>query len=446
MLAIGLGIAMAMLDSSIANVALPTMSKELGATPADSVWIINAYQLAIVVALLPLASLGEHIGYRPVYLAGLVFFTVGSFACSQSGNLAVLVASRAVEGLGAAGIMSVNGALVRFTYPRALLGRGVGLNALVLSIAAALGPTIASAILAVGPWEWLFAVNVPIGIVNILIASRALPDSDRSGDPFDWTSAFLNALMFGSFFISVDIFSRAKQVAMAGVLLAAALVAGVILFRRELKAPQPLVPIDLMRNPVFSLSVLTSVCSFAAYMLAFVALPFYFQTALHRDPVETGFLMTPWPVATGLAAPLAGRLSDRISSAILGAFGLGVLAIGMVFLATLPEHATILRISWPMALCGLGFGFFQAPNNRTFLSSAPLQRAGAASGMLAVARLLGLTTGATLSALIFRFVPNSAESTALLTGSVLGATAAIISLARLRGQMSATASSTSNQI
>ena len=441
MLAIALGIAMAALDSAIANVALPTMSKELGATPADSVWIVNAYQLAIVVALLPLASLGECIGYRRIYLGGLVFFTAGSFACSQSGSLAVLVTSRAVQGLGAAGIMSVNGALVRLTYPKARLGGGIGLNALVLSIAAALGPTIASAILAIGPWEWLFAVNVPIGIVNFVIASRALPDSDLSDEAFDWRSAFLNILMFGSFFISVDIFSQGKQLVMAGVLLATALVAGVVLFWRELKAPQPLVPIDLLRNPVFSLSVLTSVCSFAAYMLAFVALPFYFQTALHRNQVETGFLMSPWPVAVGLAAPLAGRLSDRISSAILGACGLGVLAIGMALLATLPGHASILRISWPMALCGLGFGFFQAPNNRTFLSSAPLERAGAASGMLAVARLLGLTTGATLSAVIFRFVPTGAESTALLAGSVLAGTAAVISLTRLRGQMPSTASS-----
>jgi MFS transporter, DHA2 family, multidrug resistance protein len=186
--------------------------------------------------------------------------------------------------------------------------------------------------------------------------------------------------------------------------------------------------------PIFSLSVLTSICSFAAYMLAFVALPFYFETAMHRDQVQTGLLMTPWPVALGLAAPLAGRFSDRIPSAILGAFGLSALAIGLILLATLSEHSTILRIVLPMALCGLGFGFFQAPNNRTLLSSAPRRRAGAAGGMLAIARLLGFTAGASVSALTFRFAPKDAETTALLTGAALAAFAVIVSLLRLREQ------------
>jgi MFS transporter, DHA2 family, multidrug resistance protein len=435
MAAIGLGIAMSVLDAAVANVALPAMANELGATPAASVWIINAYQIVILIALLPLASLGERIGYRRIYLTGLVLFTAGSLACALSGSLAGLVISRAAQGLGAACIMGVNGALVRFTYPQALLGRGVGLNALVVSIAAALGPTMASAILAAGTWQWIFAINVPIGVVNLLIASRALPHSDLSSHPFDWTSAALNALMFGLFFIGVDSFGAGSGGTLTATLeVAGAAMAGIVLFRRALTTQQPLIPVDLLKVPIFSLSVLTSICSFAAYMLAFVALPFYFETAMHRDQVQTGLLMTPWPVALGLAAPLAGRLSDRIPSAILGAFGLSALAIGLIFLATLSEHSTILRIVLPMALCGLGFGFFQAPNNRTLLSSAPRRRAGAAGGMLAIARLLGFTVGASVSALIFRFAPKDAETTALLTGAGLAAVAVIVSLSRLREQ------------
>ena len=245
MLAIAIGIAMSVLDSAVANVALPTIADELHATPAASVWVINAYQLAIVTTLLPIASLGERIGYRRVYLAGLGLFTAGSLCCALSTSLSALVVSRVIQGLGATGIMSVNGALVRFTYPQALLGRGVGLNALVVSIAAALGPTIASGILAVGPWQWLFAVNVPIGIFNLVVASRALPHSELSGNRFDWTSAALNALMFGCFFIGIDYASSGHTAALGAIGIALAL--AVILFRRESKMPLPLIPLDLMR-------------------------------------------------------------------------------------------------------------------------------------------------------------------------------------------------------
>jgi MFS transporter, DHA2 family, multidrug resistance protein len=438
MLAIAIGIGMSVLDSAVANVALPTIARELNATPAASVWIVNAYQLAIVITLFPLASLGERIGYRRVYLGGLVIFTAGSLACALSASLPVLVLSRIAQGLGATGIMSVNGALVRFTYPNALLGRGVGLNALVVSIAAALGPSIASAILAVGPWQWLFAVNVPIGIVNIVLASRALPASDLSAHRFDWVSAGLSAVLFGFFFVGVDSFSGGQDAKLtAAIEVAVALVAGVALYRREAKTAVPLIPIDLLRLRIFSLSVVTSICSFAAYMLAFVALPFYFETALHRDQVETGLLMTPWPVALGLASLLAGQLSDKVPTAILGAIGLTVLAIGLTILAALPVQATTVELVIPMAICGLGFGFFQAPNNRTLLSSAPRRRAGAAGGMLAAARLTGMTGGASLAAIIFRFAPQNAETIALLAGASLAAAAAIVSLARLSGQKAA---------
>ncbi len=432
MLAIALGIAMSVLDSAVANIALPVIAAQLHATPAAAVWVVNAYQLAIVIALLPLASLGERVGYRRVYVVGLTIFTASSLGCALSHTMAELIASRVAQGFGAAGIFSVNGALVRFTYPQASLGRGVGLNALVVSVAAAVGPTVASAILAVGPWEWLFAINVPIGIVNLVVALRALPYSDRSARRFDWTSAALNALAFGLFFVGVDAFvHNGGESAIAAVAVVAASVAGFALVRREAKAEAPLIPIDLMKIPIFALSVVASVCSFAAQTLAYLALPFYFELALRHDQVETGLLMTPWPVAVGFAAPLAGRLSDRIPAAILGGAGLTALAAGLTLLAALPAHATTAAIVWRMALCGLGFGFFQSPNNRTLLSSAPRRRAGAAGGMLATARLTGMTSGATLAALFFGVAPHSAETAALSVGAAFEVFAAFVSLLRL---------------
>ena len=158
--------------------------------------------------------------------------------------------------------------------------------------------------------------------------------------------------------------------------------AAVLLVRRGLRKPAPLIPVDLFRNPVFALSVTASICAFAAFAIAFVALPFYFQSALGRDQVETGLLMTPWPVALGLAALLAGRLSDRIPAGILGGFGMA--AARARARAAHPAVAGLgtLAIALMMALCGFGFGFFQAPNNRTMLAAAPRARSGAAGGML----------------------------------------------------------------
>jgi MFS transporter, DHA2 family, multidrug resistance protein len=435
MLAIAVGITMAVLDSSVANIALPAIARQLGVAPAESVWVINAYQLAIVVLLLPLAALGERIGYRRVYLSGVAMFTIGSLACALSGSLETLVIARVAQGLGAAGIMAVNGALVRFTYPHASLGRGVGLNALVVSVAAAIGPTVASGILAIGPWQWLFAVNVPIGIVNIVFASRVLPWSTLSNKSLDWGSATLSAVTFGLFFIGVDTLTQGRnQGALAASELVIAVLAGVALFRRERHEARPLIPIDLLRIPVFGLSTATSICSFAAYMLAFLALPFWFQSVLHRDQVQTGLLMTPWPVGVGLVAPFAGRLADRIPAAILGSAGLLVLAIGLALLSQLTADASTLAILWRMALCGLGFGFFQAPNNRTMLGSAPRDRAGAAGGMLATARLTGMTGGATIAALIFRVVPQDAEHVCLMVAMALAIGGCIASLSRLRAR------------
>jgi DHA2 family multidrug resistance protein-like MFS transporter len=432
MLAIALGIGVSVLDGAVANIALPVISADFHAAPAESVWVVNAYQLAVVMALLPCASLGERVGYRRVYLIGLTIFTLGSTACALSASLPMLIAARVAQGFGASGMFAINGALVRFTYPQSQLGRGIGFNAFVVSVASAIGPTVAAGILAIGPWQWLFAVNVPIGILNLFVAARALPHSDRSHRPFDLISATLNALAFGLFFVGVDALTHGEgQAPLAACELVGAVAAGWALVRRESGATAPLIPIDLLGIRIFALSVATSICSFTAQSLAFVALPFFFELGLGRSQVETGLLMTPWPAAVAVAAPLAGRLADRFPAAILGSSGLTAMAVGLGLLADLPPHATVSEIAWPMALCGAGFGFFQAPNNRILLSSAPRPRAGAAGGMLATARLTGLSAGATLAALFFRLAPHNAEPIALLVGAGFAIAAALVSLTRL---------------
>src|SRR6202030_544771 len=193
-LTIALGIVMSVMDGAIANVALPTIAKGLHASPAFSIWIVNGYQLAITISLLPLASLGEIIGYRRVYLAGLLLFTLASLFCALAHTLLLLTVARIVQGFGAAGIMSVNMALVRYIYPRALLGRGIGLNALMVAVSAAVGPTVAAGILAVGTWPYLFAVNIPIGIAALALGRGTLPQIARAPHMFDWQSAGLSVI------------------------------------------------------------------------------------------------------------------------------------------------------------------------------------------------------------------------------------------------------------
>ncbi len=432
MLATALGVTMAVLDSAVANVALPAIARQLHVAPAEAIWIINAYQLAIVVSLLPLASLGELIGYRRVYVSGLAVFTIASLGCALSHSLPTLIAARLLQGLGAAGVMSVNLAMVRFIYPHAQLGRGIGLNALIVAVASAIGPTVASAILSVASWEWLFAVNVPIGIAAFVLGSRVLPYSELGHKPFDYVSAALNAVMFGLFFVGVDTLTHGGgHGALAAVEIAIAVIAGTALIRRELKTALPLIPIDLLRSAIFSLSVGTSICSFTAYAMAFLALPFYLETVLHKSQVATGLLITPWPIAVALAAPLAGRLADRVPAAILGGLGLFALSGGLFLLATLPAEVSNLQIVWRMALCGAGFGFFQAPNNRVLMLAAPRSRSGAAGGMLAVSRLTGMTIGATLATVIFRLSSGSASAIVLTVGAAFALAAAAVSLTRL---------------
>ncbi|OIQ93289.1 ATP-dependent protease ATPase subunit HslU [mine drainage metagenome] len=312
-----------------------------------------------------------------------------------------LLTARALQGLGASGIMSVNSALIRFVYPSRLLGRGFGHNALVVATAFTLGPTIASGILAMGPWPWLFAVNIPFGLIAMGIGLKTLPHTPRAVHAFDFPGALLAASCLGLFILGIGSAAHKASFGLVSTELAAAVLLGWALIHRHADHPAPMLPIDLFRRPVFALSAATSVCSFAVQGLAFVSLPFYFEDILQRTQVETGFFMTPWPLVVAFMAPIGGRLSDRYSAGILGGLGLVLLGLGMSLLATLPAAPSVADIVWRMAICGFGFGFFQTPNIKTLMSSAPPHRSGGASGIVATARLTGQTIGAARAALCF---------------------------------------------
>ncbi len=430
-LTIGLGLTLAVLDGGIANVALPTIAREVNTSPANSIWVVNAYQLAVTISLLPLSSLGEIYGYRRIYQAGLVLFTLASLACALSSSLPTLIIARMLQGFGAAGIMSVNSALIRFIYPRRWLGRGVGLNATVGSIASALGPSVASVILSVAPWPWLFAVNVPLGVLGAVIALRTLPMTPLSGVRFDLASAALQAVAFGTLLFGVSEMGHGDSWKHVGLELVVAAVAGFVLVVRQLSRTAPLLPVDLLRIPLFALSVTTSVCSFIAQSIAQVSMPFLFEHRFALDQVMTGLLMTPWPLVVAVIAPFAGRLADKYPAGLLGGCGLMVMGLGLLAMAMLPDHPATLDIVWRMTVCGIGFGFFNTPNNRAIIMSAPPIRTGGASGMQATARLLGQSMGAALVALVFTAFPVDGTTVALFIASGVAGVAACVSFSRL---------------
>ena len=438
-----LGISMSVLDVSIVNLALPGIVRSLQASAPAAVWVVTAYQVATLVMLLPCAMLGDRIGHSRVYLAGLALFTVASIGCAFSSSLPMLVAARALQGLGSGGLMSVNSALVRATYPRHLLGRGIALNSVTVATASVAGPSIAALILSIASWPWLFAVNLPIGIVVFLLGRRSLPrrPGPRGAARLPALDVALNVGMFALVFLGADTLGASAAgkptwigAPGAAAVVAAGVVIGVIYVQRQRGQAAPLLPLDLLRIPVFALSMCTSVAAFGAQMLAYVALPFLFLEGLGHSHAQAGLLITAWPLATVVAAPIAGRLIGRVPDGLLGSIGLLVMACGLAATAWLPAHPANADIAWRLALCGLGFGLFQSPNNHTIVTSPPPSRAGAGSGMLGTARLTGQTVGSVLLALIFAlFGAHSLHGPSIALGVAAGfaATAAVFSGLRL---------------
>ncbi len=429
--AVLLAVAMATLDTAIANTALPTIADSLHVTEAQVIWVVNAYQLAVIAVLLPFAASGEILGLGRVFAAGTMLFTAASLVCGLADSLTTLVAARILQGIGAAAIMSVNIALIRFVFPAHLLGRGVGLNSMVVALAFTVGPTVASGVLSVTSWHWLFLINVPIGIVVVLFVLRALPPTERQTHGFDRIAALLCAGLFGCSVLGFESLSHGGAWAPVMVEWGAAGVCGALLWRRQADHPAPMLAVDLFRAPSFALSAATSICSFSAQGLGFVSLPFLLQSTLGYSAVATGLLMTPWPAVVAVMALVAGRLADRYPPGLLGGIGLVTLGCGMGALALLPAHASAIDIVWRTALCGAGFGFFQAPNLKALMSSVPQRRSGSASGVIATARLLGQTLGAGFVALCFHLSQAHAPQVALWLGCAFAVAGSVASAMRM---------------
>ncbi|MDE6436108.1 MAG: MFS transporter [Muribaculaceae bacterium] len=349
-MALQIVLVMTVLDVTVVNVALPIMATKFSISNSASVWVVTIYQLVITMLLLPVSSLGDLHSYKRTFLTGVVVFTLSSALCAASQNFTMLVVARALQGVGAACVMGVNIALVRLIYPREILGRGMALNAMCIAIATAAGPTIAGAILSVASWHWLFLINVPLGIAAFCIGWRLLPQNPHSDHKprFDRVSAFENMVVFGLIFYALGNFSRRGDMVLSTVLLIVGLAVGFFYVRRQFKHEQPLLPVDLFRNSMYTMSILTSVCSFLAQSSAMIALPFLYLNIYHFSAITTGLLMTPWPLATMVVSPIAARYVERHNPGATAAAGMGVFIVGVILLLFTGHGTTEIDISWRM--------------------------------------------------------------------------------------------------
>ena len=436
-IAILLVLVMTVLDVTLVNVALPVMAEKFRVSDSCAVWIITIYQLTITMLLLPLSSAGDLFSYRRNFLIGVIVFTIASALCAASESFIMILVARTLQGIGAACVMSVNIALTRLIYPRHILGRGLALNAMVIAIATAAGPTIAGCILSVASWHWLFLINVPFGIAAFFIGKKLLPQNPTKPDKpkFDWISGVENAIVFGLIFFALGSFARKGDIVFNSIILIVGLAVGIFYVRRQINKVAPMLPVDLFRIKLYSQSIATSVCSFIAQNLAMISLPFLFFSTMGFSEISTGLLMTPWPLATMVVSPIAARFVEKHNPGITAAIGMGVYATGIILMLSLPTvGVSEFDIVWRMALCGIGFGMFQTPNNIIMVIATPVHRTGGAGGMQSTARLVGQTLGATAVTFIFAILPQGISvNTCLYAALGTSLVAGILSATRAGG-------------
>ncbi len=395
-MALVLGTTMAVMDNSMVNLALPSIAADLEVASAEAVWVTNLFQVSCAAFLLVFAALSELVGRRRVYMGGLALFAVAALGCALSRSLEALLAFRALQGVAAAATLSIGPSLYRAIFPSRLLGSALGLSSLVVGIGYAAGPALGGAILSVAGWPWLFALPALPALGAVALAWRALPVEPGRRGGFDGWGALLAMATLGGFFVAMD----GNGVAPPGLAtlgwLALSLIAGAAFLARQRRAPYPLMALSMFAERRFSLAVSSQGLAFVGQGLAFVALSFLYQQEMGFTPLETAWLFTPWPLTIMVAGPLAGRLADRLNPSLLSSAGLVLLLAGLASLALLEADAEVVDCLWRTALCGLGFGLFQPPNNRELMGSVPVEKSANASGVMSTTRTVGQSLGVAL--------------------------------------------------
>lgn len=397
--AVSFGIALLVIDSNIANVALPTISRALGVSEGAVTGIVTVYQLVMVMSLLPFASLGDRFGHRRFFQAGQILFCLSSALCFFAETFPVLLALRALQAIGAGMALSVGVALVREIYPARSLGGGLGFNSVIAASSAALAPTLGGFIIANFDWHFLFVAAAPFAFISLLMG-RALPESTPRPGRIDWVSCVWSAATMALLIGGVQ-FASHDETRLAGLGLAlAGLVSAWRLVLRERRVDRPIVPVDILKIPTIGFSALASVAAFCAAGMLMISLPFRLEQGMGYTPDKVGLLLLPFPLTMLFVSPLAGWLSDRVAPTKLGLPGLVVSICGLGLLVALPADAVPFDIVWRLAVTAAGFSFFVAPNTRLLIGSSPKQRSAAAGGVLSTSRLLGQASGAAVVGLL----------------------------------------------
>jgi EmrB/QacA subfamily drug resistance transporter len=402
---VGIGTFMTTLDSSIVNISLPAIAHSFGVPLSGVVeWVIIAYLVVIAGTLLTFGRLSDMIGRKPVFVAGLVIFTIGSALCGLAPSVVLLIVARCFQGLGGALIFAPSVALLTDAFPLRERGRAIGLNAVVVSVGISAGPALGGLITQYLDWRWIFYVNLPVGILGLLLAGRVLPAGHRSPARFD----FLGALCLGVGLAGLTLalsFGQEWGWTSPTLLLTVAIALGALiaLVPVERHTPNPNVDLDLVTQRPFAAALTSLVLNFLALFAVGFLMPFYFENLRSFSAETAGLLLTPQAVAIAIVAPISGSLADRFGSRWLASIGLAIGCVGLLLVAQLGLNSTIPDIVWRLVLVGVGMGLFQSPNNRAIMSAAPPRAQGQASGLLGTGRVVGQALSIAFAGAIFSY-------------------------------------------
>ncbi|MFB2918159.1 DHA2 family efflux MFS transporter permease subunit [Aerosakkonema funiforme] len=420
MLGVGLGVLMFTLDTSIVNIALPTLVEVFQTTFATIQWVVLSYLLVVTALVLGAARLGDTIGKKRLYLGGLIVFTISSLLCGLSPGVGWLIGFRALQGMGAVMISALGAALVTEAFPSSERGRALGIIGAIVSLGIALGPTVGGLLIGLSDWRMIFLVNVPIGIFASFVVARSVPPSQyrATRQRFDWFGMVVMTIALTAFALGMTHGQDAGFTnPMTLGLLAIALVGLVIFLWHESRNTSPLVDLSLFHNRQFSLSLLTGILVFIVIAGTIFIIPFFLELVLHYPTPHVGLLLAVSPVLGGIVAPFSGNLSDRFGTRMISLIGLGLMVMGCLSISTFHAQMTDIDYIVRVAPFGIGLGMFQSPNNSAILGSVPPERLGIASGLLSLTRTLGQTTGVPLLGAIFAAIVLMQSSSANVTNA-----------------------------
>ncbi len=419
MAAVAMGIFLSTIDSSIVNLALPTLVRELHTDFPTVQWVILGYLLGLTALMLSVGRLADIRGKKPLYVTGFVIFTIGSVLCGLSPTIYALILFRIVQSIGAAMILALGSAIVTESFPPEERGRALGLSGTAVSLGIVIGPTLGGLLIDAFSWRWIFFVNLPVGIIGTLMAIRFIPAiKPRGGQRFDiWGSltlvagllCLLLALTWGQ---NIG-FSENRILG----LFSGSLIFFLAFLYIESHIEDPIIDLSLFLNEKFSVGLITGFIIFFVIAGIILLMPFYLENVLGYDTRQVGLMLAVVPIAMGIVAPISGSISDRVGTRPITVVGLFILLVGYVGLSTLRLDTTAWQYILLFLPIGLGMGIFQSPNNSAIMGSAPQERLGVVSGMLAITRTMGQTMGIALLGALWASRVSSYEGGMLDAGA-----------------------------